>query len=310
MIFAGIFISAVFVFPLSFPVQIFCVIFAYFPLFCLSHQRCQDFGAPGVVGILVMPLILFQPPLFFLAMVLMGAIKGTEGANRYGEAGGLGRVPSARAAPPGEAGGGSNSRLFLIVVGILAVLGLVVGVALYQEEGDRLQTMQTMAVPEVVLVQPVGLEDETGIEGDVDAESPSKDVPYVSPYEEKARRRRAARLAARLAAEAEEGDVDAEPPSKYVPYVSPYEKAKAAEEAAATPAEPEEPEAGSVSVNVRGTWGQLEIDGKPFGTTPYTGSLSAGLHTIRVYNVAAGIDRERIVRIEAGESTRVTFSAP
>jgi len=65
---------------------------------------------------------------------------------------------------------------------------------------------------------------------------------------------------------------------------------------------------GKVSVNVRGTWGQLEIDGKPFGTTPYTGSLSAGVHTIRVYNPAAGFDMSQKVTIKGGETETVSFA--
>jgi serine/threonine protein kinase len=65
---------------------------------------------------------------------------------------------------------------------------------------------------------------------------------------------------------------------------------------------------GTLSVNVRGTWGQLEIDGKPMGTTPYYGELKPGSHTIRVYNEAGGFDMSRTVTIRSGELEKLSFA--
>ena len=65
---------------------------------------------------------------------------------------------------------------------------------------------------------------------------------------------------------------------------------------------------GEVSVTVSGGWGNLEIDGNPVGTTPYTGRLTTGSHQIRVYNDAAGYDLSQTITVKEGELVRVPFA--
>jgi hypothetical protein len=59
---------------------------------------------------------------------------------------------------------------------------------------------------------------------------------------------------------------------------------------------------------VRGTWGNLVIDGKPRGTTPVTVKLKTGRHTVRVYNEAAGFDLTQKVTVERGETETLAFA--
>jgi hypothetical protein len=64
---------------------------------------------------------------------------------------------------------------------------------------------------------------------------------------------------------------------------------------------------GTLSVNVAGAWGNLVIDGKPKGTTPFNGELKSGSHTIRVYNEAIGFDSTKKVTIRGGETANLAF---
>jgi hypothetical protein len=61
-------------------------------------------------------------------------------------------------------------------------------------------------------------------------------------------------------------------------------------------------------VNVRGTWGNLLIDGTPKGTTPFTGDLKTGRHTVRVFNEAAGFDLTQQVTVKRGETETLAFT--
>ncbi len=65
---------------------------------------------------------------------------------------------------------------------------------------------------------------------------------------------------------------------------------------------------GKVSVNVKGGWGDVYIDGKKVGTTPFHMVVTAGTHQIRVVNKDAGIDRTETVEVKAGETRPVSFS--
>jgi hypothetical protein len=71
---------------------------------------------------------------------------------------------------------------------------------------------------------------------------------------------------------------------------------------------PAAPSFGKLSVNVRGTWGNLVIDGTPKGTTPFTGKLKAGPHKVRVYNEAAGFDLTQKVVVKRGETEVLAFT--
>jgi serine/threonine protein kinase len=65
---------------------------------------------------------------------------------------------------------------------------------------------------------------------------------------------------------------------------------------------------GKLSVNVRGTWGNLVIDGTPKGTTPFTGTLKTGPHKVRVFNEAAGFDLTQRVVVKRGETEVLAFT--
>ena len=65
---------------------------------------------------------------------------------------------------------------------------------------------------------------------------------------------------------------------------------------------------GKVSVNVSQGWAEVWIDGQKIETTPlFNHELSAGNHSIRVYNPSTGLDETRSVRVQSGKSERVSF---
>lgn len=72
--------------------------------------------------------------------------------------------------------------------------------------------------------------------------------------------------------------------------------------------QPVAPTFGTLSVNVRGAWGNLVIDGKPQGTTPLTLKLKTGRHTVRVYNEAAGFDLTQKVTVKQGGTETLAFA--
>jgi serine/threonine protein kinase len=68
------------------------------------------------------------------------------------------------------------------------------------------------------------------------------------------------------------------------------------------------PRPGKLSVNVRGGWAEVYVDGRRIDTTPlYNHNLSAGRHTVMIVNGATGERKTRAVTIIPGETTRVTF---
>jgi serine/threonine protein kinase len=64
---------------------------------------------------------------------------------------------------------------------------------------------------------------------------------------------------------------------------------------------------GTLNVNVAGTWGNVVIDGRASGTTPFTGKLKSGPHTIRIYNETTGLDFTQKVTIQSGETETLAF---
>ena len=64
---------------------------------------------------------------------------------------------------------------------------------------------------------------------------------------------------------------------------------------------------GQISVNVRGGWGHIEINGKKVTDTPYKGQIRAGRHTIRVYNPAADFDIRKTIEVKAGELKTISI---
>jgi len=95
------------------------------------------------------------------------------------------------------------------------------------------------------------------------------------------------------------------PPNRRRPGVAPETAADAPPPIAPPPAAPT---FGKLSVNVRGTWGNLLIDGTPKGTTPFTGDLKTGRHTVRVFNEAAGFDLTQQVTVKRGETETLAFT--
>jgi hypothetical protein len=79
------------------------------------------------------------------------------------------------------------------------------------------------------------------------------------------------------------------------------------------PASPQQPSAtvpdpGKISVNVRGGWAEVYLNGRRIDTTPlYNHSVPAGRHTVMIVNGATGERKRRTVTIVPGETTRVTF---
>lgn len=65
---------------------------------------------------------------------------------------------------------------------------------------------------------------------------------------------------------------------------------------------------GKVSVNVKGGWGDVYIDGKKVGTTPLQTVVTAGSHQVRVVNKEAGLDRTETIEVKAGEVRPVSFA--
>jgi len=95
------------------------------------------------------------------------------------------------------------------------------------------------------------------------------------------------------------------PPNRRNPGVAPETAADTPPPIAPPPAAPT---FGKLSVNVRGTWGNLLIDGTPKGTTPFTGDLKTGRHTVRVFNEAAGFDLTQQVTVKRGETETLAFT--
>ena len=95
------------------------------------------------------------------------------------------------------------------------------------------------------------------------------------------------------------------PPNRRRPGVAPETATDAPPRIAPPPAAPT---FGKLSVNVRGTWGNLLIDGTPKGTTPFTGDLKTGRHTVRVFNEAAGFDLTQQVTVKRGETETLAFT--
>jgi len=65
---------------------------------------------------------------------------------------------------------------------------------------------------------------------------------------------------------------------------------------------------GKVSVNVKGGWANVYIDGANVGQTPLSNhALPAGTHTVRVNNPETGLDETKQVTVTAGETSRLMF---
>jgi hypothetical protein len=64
---------------------------------------------------------------------------------------------------------------------------------------------------------------------------------------------------------------------------------------------------GTLNVNVAGTWGNVVIDGRASGTTPFTGKLKSGRHTIRIHNETTGLDSTKKITIRSGETETLAF---
>jgi hypothetical protein len=79
----------------------------------------------------------------------------------------------------------------------------------------------------------------------------------------------------------------------------------------ATPATPDAPEPaapGMLSVNVRGGWAEVSVDGRSVDTTPlYQHPLPAGRHTVEIVDGASGARQTRVVTIIPNQTTRVNF---
>lgn len=69
--------------------------------------------------------------------------------------------------------------------------------------------------------------------------------------------------------------------------------------AAATP--------GTLTVSVRGGWGDVFINGKKVDQTPLSRKLPPGTYTVRVTNKDAGLDESRSVTIASGEVARLSL---
>jgi len=48
-------------------------------------KRLHDIGFPGILGILLIPLIFIFSPLFVLGLIVIGLVPGKTGANKYGD---------------------------------------------------------------------------------------------------------------------------------------------------------------------------------------------------------------------------------
>lgn len=66
------------------------------------------------------------------------------------------------------------------------------------------------------------------------------------------------------------------------------------------------PALGRLLVNAA-PYGEVWIDGKQVGPTPFAGSLPAGIHSIRVHNKALGREKTASVVVRPGETTRQIF---
>ena len=73
--------------------------------------------------------------------------------------------------------------------------------------------------------------------------------------------------------------------------------------------EPPPPTAfGTVSVNVRGGWAEVYIDGQRIDTTPiYKHKLSVGPHTIEIVQGETGERKTRQINIFPNQNGKVTF---
>lgn len=66
---------------------------------------------------------------------------------------------------------------------------------------------------------------------------------------------------------------------------------------------------GKLSVNVKGGWADVWVDGKKVGSTPIFGKeLAAGSHKVQAKNDAIGLDQTKSVTIKPGETSTVSFS--
>jgi tRNA A-37 threonylcarbamoyl transferase component Bud32 len=64
---------------------------------------------------------------------------------------------------------------------------------------------------------------------------------------------------------------------------------------------------GTLTVSVRGGWGNVFVNGKKVDQTPLSTKLPPGSYTVRVENADAGLDETRKVDIQSGEVTRLSL---
>jgi serine/threonine protein kinase len=65
---------------------------------------------------------------------------------------------------------------------------------------------------------------------------------------------------------------------------------------------------GRITVQMKGGWGEVYIDGRRIDTTPlYNHSLPAGRHKVVIHNGVTGAKKSRTVTVIAGENKRVSF---
>jgi len=64
---------------------------------------------------------------------------------------------------------------------------------------------------------------------------------------------------------------------------------------------------GQISINVRGGWGHITINGKKVTDTPYKAKIRAGSHKIRVYNPAADFDVTQTIVVKADELKTISI---
>lgn len=64
---------------------------------------------------------------------------------------------------------------------------------------------------------------------------------------------------------------------------------------------------GTLTVSVRGGWGNVFVNGKKVDQTPLSTKLPPGSYTVRVENADAGLDESRKINIQSGEVTRLSL---